>query len=172
VTGAHRERLDKVKRPAGIFWYELVAVAEDEHGAWLHGPVGTRWGAPHAVGTLPVAVLVLLRPQRPWAVWWVADPADRRIELDVCLPPERTGRGWRYVDLELDPVRHERTSRIEIEDEDELEESRRRGWMSPGESELARRAAGAGVRLLGQPDQAWSARGWRRLAALTPPAAP
>lgn len=160
-------RLVKVKRPGGLFWYEVDAMIDDSDGTWLHGPAGSRWGAPHDSGALSVATLILLHPDRPWVVWWVADPADRRIEIDVCLPPERTDQGWRYVDLELDPVRHEQTSRIGIEDEDEFEESRRRGWMSPAEAGLARHAADDGARMLRQRDQSWSARGWRLLDTLS-----
>lgn len=170
MSGAQRPaivRLEKVKRPAGLFWYDFEAAIEDGHGTWLYGRTGSRWGAPHDSGNLPVAALVLLHPGRPWVAWWVADPADQRIEIDVCLPPERIGDGWRYVDLELDPVRHEQTARIEIEDEDEYEQSRREGWMSPDEARLARQAAEDGARLLRQQDQSWSARGWQLLDTLT-----
>ena len=159
-------RLVKVKRPGGPFWYDLEVSTEDAHGSWLYGPVGSRWGAPHDEGHLSVPALVLLHPDRAWVVWWVADPSDRRIEIDVCLPPERTGEGWRYVDLELDPVRHEQSSRTEIEDEDEYARSVRQGWMSPDEATLARRAADDGDRMLRQRDQSWSARGWHLLDAL------
>src|SRR5688572_15905936 len=108
-------RLIKVKRPGGVYWFDLDVVLVDDNGTWLHGPIGSRWVAPHDSGTLPVAVLVLLAPDRPWAAWWVDDPADRRLEIDVCLPPEPLGQAWRYVDLELDPVRHEQDGRVEIE---------------------------------------------------------
>jgi Protein of unknown function (DUF402) len=159
-------RVVKVKRPGGTFWWDFEPALEDEHGTWLYGPIGSRWCAPHEEGRSAVSALVLLHPDRPWVVWWVDDPADRRIELDVCLPPERTEEGWRHVDLELDPVRHERDFRIEIEDEDEYESSVREGWMSSEEARLARRAADGGARMLEHLDQPWSA-GWRLLTALT-----
>lgn len=167
--GAEQVRLGKVKRPAGLFWFGLRAVGEDRHGTWLRGEVGSPWGAPHADGRLSVPVVVLLREDRPWATWWVADPADRRIELDVCLPPERTGDGWSYVDLELDVVRHD-DGRVEIQDEDEYEQSVRAGWMSPEEAARARGAAAEGVRLLQGFPREPLALGWRLLS--DPAAAP
>lgn len=97
----------------------------------------------------------------------VDDPADRRIELDVCLPPERTAEGWRYVDLELDPVRHEQEHWIEIQDEDEYQDSVRQGLMTPAEADLARRSADEGARLLLRPDQPWWSHGWRMLSVIT-----
>jgi hypothetical protein len=107
-------RLSKIKRPGGVFWFDLQPVAQDRDGTWLHGRAGSAWCAPHDAGTLPVAVLVLLAQGRPWAAWWVDDPADRRLEIAVCLPPEATEAGWQYVDLELDPVLHEQDWRVEI----------------------------------------------------------
>ncbi|SCF39045.1 DUF402 domain-containing protein [Micromonospora mirobrigensis] len=155
-----RVRLFKVKRPSGVFWYDLEPVAEDADGTWLRGAVGSPWGAPHDHGVLPVPVAVLLAVGRPWVAWWVADPADRRLEIDVCLPVERTGVDWRYVDLELDPVRHERDSRVEIEDWDEYEVACAAGWMSADDAALARGAAEDRAEALRRRDEPWQARGW------------
>jgi hypothetical protein len=157
-------RLHKVKRPAGVFWHDLRPLAEDRDGTWLHGPVGARWGAPHDSGVLPVPVVVLLAPDRPWVAWWVDDPDDRRLEIDVCLPPERTADGWRYVDLELDPVLHESDARVEIEDRDEYDEARSRGWMSPADADLALRTAEDRAEALRRRVEPWQARGWQLLA--------
>lgn len=155
-------RLQKIKRPGGGFWFDLRQVGQDDDGTWLHGPVGSPWGAPHECGVLAVPVVVLLSAGRPWATWWVGDPADERIEIDVCLPPEVVGTGWRYVDLELDPVRHERDGRVEIEDWDEYDEACRDGWMTADEADLARTTAERCAEELrrGQP---WLSRGWQRL---------
>jgi hypothetical protein len=160
-------RVVKVKRPAGPGWFDVRLVLEDDDGTWLHGPAGTPWSAPHDEGHLLVPVLLLLHPERPWVVWWVGDPADRRIELDVCLPPVRTAEGWQYVDLELDPVRHEQECWIEIQDEDEYLESVRQGWMTAEDAGLARRTADDGARLLRDPEQPWWSDGWRMLSSLT-----
>jgi uncharacterized protein DUF402 len=156
-------RLHKVKRPGGIFWFDLQPVTRDHDGTWLRGPAGSRWHAPHDSGTLPVAVVVLLAPGRPWAAWWVDDPADRRLEIDVCLPPERTAGGWQYVDLELDPIRHA-DGRVEIEDQDEYEESYRNGWMTADDAALARTTADACAALLRRRTEPWLERGWQLLA--------
>lgn len=156
-------RLDKIKRPGGVYWFELELVLQDEDGTWLRGPVGSPWAAPHDRGTLPVPVVVLLAAGRPWAAWWVGDPADRRLEIDVCLPPEQTGAGWRYVDLELDPVLHVRDSRVEIEDWDEYDEACREGWMSGDDAELARSTAEDRAGALRRGDEPWQARGWQLL---------
>ncbi|WP_346534616.1 DUF402 domain-containing protein [Micromonospora sp. DPT] len=157
-------RLCKIKRPGGVFWFDLQQILQDHDGTWLRGPVGSPWGAPHDTGNLSVPVVVLLAAGRPWVAWWVGDPADRRLEIDVCLPPERTEAGWRYVDLELDPVLHERDARLEIEDWDEYEESCRNGWMSADDAELARSTAEDRAAALGRRDEPWQERGWQMLA--------
>jgi hypothetical protein len=114
-----------------------------------------------------VPVVVLLAPGRPWVAWWVGDPADRRLEIDVCLPPHATEDGWRYVDLELDPVLHQRDSRVEIEDWDEYDDARRDGWMSADEAELARSTAENRARALRHRDEPWQERGWQILSERT-----
>lgn len=95
-----RVRLHKFKRPGGAFWFDLDLLLQDADGTWLRGSVGSPWGAPHDRGKLSVPVVVLLAVSRPWVAWWVGDPADRRLDIDVCLPPEKTESGWRYTDLE------------------------------------------------------------------------
>jgi hypothetical protein len=42
-------------------------------------------GAPHDSCALPGPVVVLIATDRPWVAWWVGDPADRRLEIGVCL---------------------------------------------------------------------------------------
>jgi hypothetical protein len=160
--------LSKVKRPGGVHWYGFQPIAQDGDGTWLWGPVGSPWQAPHDDGTSAVPVLVWLATGRPWAAWWVDEPADRRLEIDVCLPPEPTADGWRYVDLELDPVRHEGDGRVEIEDWDEYEESLRHGWMSAADAELARVTAERCAEELRRGTEAWIHRGWQMLRTLEP----
>ncbi|GIG87928.1 hypothetical protein Pen02_28640 [Plantactinospora endophytica] len=111
-----------------------------------------------------MSVVVLLAPGRPWVAWWVDDPADRRLEIDVCLPPEATEAGWRYVDLELDPVLHMRDSRVEIEDWDEYEQACRDGWMSPDEAKIAQVTAEDRAGALRRRDEPWQERGWQMLS--------
>jgi hypothetical protein len=156
-------RLDKIKRPGGVFWYDLQQVGQDSDGMWLRGRVGSPWGAPHTCGTLSVPVVVLLAVDRPWAAWWVDDPADQRLELDICLPPEATDAGWRYVDLELDPVLHRSSGRVEIDDWDEYEEARRNGSMNAYDANLARTTAQRCAEVLRQGAEPWLWRGWQLL---------
>lgn len=162
---ARTRRLDKIKRPRGLYWFELEEVAEDSHGTWLRAAPGSSWGAPHDVGHLPVTAVVLLSPDRPWVPWWVDDPTDRRLEIDVCLPPSRTAQGWRYMDLELDPVRHEADRRVEIENWDEYEEAVRGSWMSPADAALAESTAYACARMLSRPSEPWQVQGWEVLGS-------
>lgn len=153
-------RLDKVKRPGGLWWFDLRVVADDADGTWLIGDPGARWGAPHDTGEVPFPFVVLVAPDRPWATWWVAEPGDPRVEIDVCLPPERTERGWTYVDLELDPVLHVDEGRVEIEDWDEYDDAIRDGHMSVDDAELARATAEDLAGILRAGDAPWLARGW------------
>jgi predicted RNA-binding protein associated with RNAse of E/G family len=107
--------------------------------------------------------VVLVAVGRPWAAWWVGDPADQRLEIDICLPLEATDVGWRYVDLELDPVLHRPGGRVEIEDWDEYEEARRNGWMSADDADLAQTTAERCAEVLRQGAEPWLGRGWQML---------
>jgi hypothetical protein len=159
-------RLVKIKRPPGTLWFDLEVVAEDGDGTWLLGRPGAAWGTARDQQVLTVRFAMLLQAGRPWAAWWVADDADPRIEIDVCLPVERTATGWRFVDLELDPVRHENDGRVEIDDEDEYEEALRKGWMSARDGELARATADSLAQVLRDDREAWISRGWRLLGCV------
>ncbi|MGC4790733.1 DUF402 domain-containing protein [Micromonospora sp. DT178] len=108
--------------------------------------------------------MVLLAAGRPWVAWRVGDPADRRLEIDVCLPSEGSEAGWQYVDLELDPVLHERDSRVEIEDWDEYEQACRNGWMSTDDAKLAHSTAEDRARALRRRDEPWQERGCQLLS--------
>lgn len=157
-------RLHKIKRPGGVYRFDLQAVDQDQDGTWLRGPAGSKWHAPHDSGSLSVPVVVLLAAGRPWVTWWVGDPSDRRLEMDVCLPPEPTETGWQYVDLELDPVLHRNGRRVEIEDFDEYEESCRNGWMSADDAKLALVVAEGCAQLLRCRTEPWLERGWRLMS--------
>ena len=85
-------RLEKIKRPGGVFWYDLQPLGQDSDGTWLHGPAGSPWGAPHDRGALSVPVVVLLAADRPWVAWWVNDPADQRYERGRRRPCPGHGR--------------------------------------------------------------------------------
>lgn len=155
-------RLDKVKRPAGVFSFEFHAVDENSHGVWLFAPVGSTWVAPHDHGALRIDVVTLIKPGRWFATWWVDDPNDRRVEIDLCLPPERTKDGWTYVDLELDVFRHE-PDFVEVHDRDEFEAARRNGWITPPDARMAETTAAEMQRVLERRMEPWGDEGWRRL---------
>src|SRR6185436_1570614 len=121
-------RLRKLKRPAGAHVFDVRPVTDDEFGVWLYVPRGAKWEAPHDTGTCPFEALVLLNPRHAWVAWWVDDPANRRVEIDVCLRPDREDDQWSYVDLELDVIRHEDGS-VEIVDQDEFNTACQDGWI-------------------------------------------
>ena len=156
-------RVDKVKRPAGTFSFEFARLHGDRHGMWLFAPVGSTWVAPHDRGILPVDVLVLVKAGRSCATWWIDDARDRRVEVDVCLPPERTEDGWSYVDLELDVVRHE-PDVIEIRDRDEFVTACRDGRITPSDADVAEATAAAMRTILERRTDPWGDEGWERLA--------
>jgi hypothetical protein len=156
-------RLDKVKRPAGVFAFDMHSEAEDAAGVWLYYPAGSSWRAPHDMGTMPFDALLLLTRDRPFVTRWVDDASDRRIEIDICLPPLATDTGWSFVDLELDPVRHELTGAIEVEDADEFHDACRHGWISEDEATIARAAAADMEGALARRTEPWGDAGWRRL---------
>jgi len=157
-------RLDKVKRPAGVSSFEFDALDEDSHGVWLFAPIGTPWVAPHDRGALPVDVVMLIEPGRWFLTWWVDDPHDRRVEIDICLPPERTRDGWTCVDLELDVLRHEPNS-VEVHDRDEFQTAWRNGWIAPADARMAETTAAEMQRVLERRMEPWGDEGWHRLIA-------
>ena len=140
-------RIDKIKVPGGRCSFELTYVGEDEYGLWFYGRPGARWQMSHRNGQLDQAVMSLIQPGQAFVSWWIDDPDDRNLSIDVCLPPEETELGWRYVDLELDPVRHS-DGRVEIEDVDEFDAACRAGWISVEHAALAQRTSQAMARCL------------------------
>jgi hypothetical protein len=163
--GVSVRKLRKIKRPGGVFVYDVQPVVEDGFGVWLYAARGSNWEAPHDQGTLPCDVLLLLSPERHWVAWWVDDPDDKRLEIDVCLAPERKHDGWSYVDLELDPIRHE-GGMIEIEDTDEFDDACRSGWIRPEDARMAHETALAMETALRNHEEPLGDEGWRRLADL------
>jgi hypothetical protein len=158
-------RIRKIKRPGGVFTYEFRPVTEDNFGIWLHLPRGAVWKAPHDGGLLPFDALMLLSPKRSWVAWWVDDPRDRRVEIDVCLPPTRESDGWSYIDLELDPVRHE-DGTIEIQDRDEFDTACRNGFISENDAQMADAVANTIEAALRNREEPFGNEGWRRLDGL------
>jgi hypothetical protein len=161
-------KLLKVKRPAGTGSFDVHPFTIDGFGEWLYAPTGSAWDAPQDAGTLSFDVVVLIRPQ-DWVVsWWVDEPTDRSVAIDICLPPERTTDGWSFVDLELDAVRHS-SGVVEIQDNDEFEAACRNGWITAAEAEVALVTAAAMADALRDHVEPWGDAGWQRLAAASNP---
>jgi hypothetical protein len=125
-------------------------------------PLGSTWVAPHDHGALAFDVAALVKPGRWSATWGVDDPRDRRVEIDICLPPERTEDGWTYVDLELDVRRHE-PDLVEVHDRDEFGAACRDGWITPRDAGMAETTAAQMQSVLELRTEPWGDEGWRRL---------
>ena len=156
--------LHKIKRPGGVHAYEFASDEEDAFGHWLHLPRGAGWTAPHDRGVLPFDVLVLLTPGAPLVAWWCDDPTDRRIEVDVCMPPREMDSGWSFVDLELDVVLHADSSLV-VEDEDEFVDACLAGYIREDDAALARAACADAVAMLANRREPFDQRGWRHLSS-------
>ena len=156
-------RLDKLKRPSGVFSFEFRPFEHDTHGVWLFAPVGSSWTAPHDEGTLPVDVMTLITPGRFFVTWWVDDANDPRIEIDICLPPEKEEHAWTYVDLELDIFRHE-PDVVEVKDREDFEAACRSGWITARDAEIAKTTTVEMGEALERRVEPWGDDGWRRLA--------
>jgi predicted RNA-binding protein associated with RNAse of E/G family len=154
--------LRKIKRPGGVFSFEVRLAAEDESGVWLHSIRASNWTAPHDGGNGPFDCLILLSPERYWVACWVDDPADKRLEIDVCLPSERGPAGWSYVDLELDVFQHG-DGTIEIIDEDEFNEACRNGWIRSEDARIAHETASAIHMMLYKRQESLWEKGWQKL---------
>lgn len=155
-------RLDKVKRPAGVFSFRFRFLEQDGYGIWLYAPVGAAWVAPHDRGAMPVDVVALVKPGRSFVTWWVDDPAGRRVDIDICLPPEKTADGWTYIDLELDVSRRE-PDVVVVHDHDEFEAACRNGWITPPDAATAKTTAVEMQEVLQRRIEPWGDEGWRRL---------
>jgi hypothetical protein len=137
-------------------------LAEDDFGMWLQVPAGTVMQGPVTSGEFEFDCAVLVDDVHQWVAWWVDDPGGRRVSVDVCLPPARTAQGWTFVDLELDPVRHE-SGLVEVDDEDEFAVACHNLWIDHHEAALARAASERAVRLLIERIEPYGSVGWTRL---------
>jgi hypothetical protein len=129
---------------------------------WLHVSAGTAVNGPSAAGVFEFDCAVLVDDVHQWVAWWVDDPRGRRVSVDVCLPPARTEQGWTFVDLELDPVRHE-SGLVEVDDEDEFAVACHNLWIDRHDAVLARGASDRAVRLLTEHIEPYGSVGWERL---------
>src|SRR5262249_43928966 len=112
----------------------------------------------------PFACLMLLNPTCAWVACWVDDPADKRIEVDICLLPERGSDAWSYVDLELDVFRHA-DGTVTIEDHDEFDLACRNVWIRPEHARLALETVVELELALRNYKEPFGGEGWGRLDA-------
>jgi hypothetical protein len=129
---------------------------------WLQVPAGTLMLGPDTSGELAHDCAVLVDNVHQWIAWWVDDPRGRRVSVDVCLPPARTAQGWTFVDLELDPVRHE-SGLVEVDDEDEFAVACHNLWIDRHDATVARSASDRAVQLLTEHIEPYGSVGWERL---------
>lgn len=118
-------------------------LGEDEHGVWLGVPDGTvaTLGTEDVVRETGHVVLV------PREAWWSAlfNPPPRPTEVycDIVTPAVWTAPDEvMMVDLDLDVRRRRETRLVELLDEDEFAEHRRR-WGYPSDAAAEAQAAAA-----------------------------
>lgn len=106
--------------------YPARRLAEDDLGVWLGVVKGTEsvyHGRP-SVEQIPFVLLV------PHSSWWTGmfNPPPRTSEVycDMATPARWEGDTVHIVDLDLDVVRRRATGAVQLLDEDEFEEHRRR----------------------------------------------
>jgi protein associated with RNAse G/E len=111
------------KYDGSLHWHgTLRRLGEDEHGTWLHGPVGTLWRrGNHAPIQYAHAHTCLVPRDAWWAANFNAAPAKLSIYVDVSTvatwttPDEVT-----MIDLDLDVIKVRETGEVRIVDEDEF----------------------------------------------------
>ena len=155
-------RVDKIKRPGGLFTFEAISTIEDEWGSWLFTQAGTGVTTPKASGRFEFDAILLIDATNRGVAWFVDDPADRCISIDICLPPFPIEGGWSWVDLELDPKRHA-SGVIEVEDEDEFAEAIELGAIDDADAAVARAAVAAALTVLAELPEPYATIGWRHL---------
>lgn len=98
----------------------VYVLGDDRHGTWLWGPAGrtvSRGGVP--VFRTEQDLIAVAPPDAWWmATWWVGHP-EVELYVNINTPVERSPAVLRYVDLDLDVLRH-RDGRCEIVDQDEF----------------------------------------------------
>lgn len=160
----------KVKRPTGSGLWGAYHLTDDEYGTWLYVPLGSiyRGTDGRTSGVCQVgqgdrrpmgAACVHLAPR---GHWWFASWGLTRISIDISCPPALVAGECSYIDLEIDLTGDDRA--VEIWDEDEFDEARRAGWISPVEAEFARAATAEVAELVRCGREPFGRLGWDRLA--------
>jgi uncharacterized protein len=110
-------------------WVTAQRLGEDDHGVWLGTPTGTNvhynYGT-RGIRATRLDAVRLIPHDRWWIAMFTAEPAEREIYCDICLPPIWTSPAeGTIVDLDLDLARFRPRHRVILEDEDEFAENAR-----------------------------------------------
>jgi uncharacterized protein len=125
--------------------YPARRLTEDDLGIWVGVTRGTSsvyHGRP-SIEQIPFVLLI------PHAAWWTAmfNPSPRTSEVycDITTPARWEDDTVHIIDLDLDVVRRRGSGLVELRDEDEFEEHRRRFGYPP---EVVAEAQAAAQKLL------------------------
>ncbi len=105
--------------------FEMERLGRDDHGTWLGArPPVTVTAGPRAPFDMPQAFVTVVPDDRWWiASFYAPENAEIDIYVDIATPAVWLSETHvTSVDLDLDVVRWRIDGRIEIADEDELEE--------------------------------------------------
>lgn len=148
--------------------YDASHLGDDEHGSWFASPAGNpirRGGVVLFQADQPSLYLVPV--DRPWMVWFGANPAfGFDVYVDVGTVPVRSPGLVTMVDLDLDVVRN-LDGTVEVLDEDELVEHAVRYGYPPELVTHAERTAAEVVALIESAAEPFAAASapWLALAA-------
>ena len=116
-----RIRVDFRKYPDAQHWqYDLRWLAEDEYGAWLWGPPGTRAQRSDEPPITFSSTNLKLVTDGWWAGIWQAS-GEPEVYVDIATPAVWSEGRVTLIDLDLDVVRL-RSGAVRVLDEDEFAE--------------------------------------------------
>lgn len=121
-----RIHIDFRKWPDRVHWqFEMDHLGEDAHGLWLWRRPGApmRKGHEAPIKARYLAVKVITRDEW-WSAMWAQEPSPA-VYVDIATPAKWKGDRVTMVDLDLDVVRRG-DGPVEIHDEDEFEDHRKR----------------------------------------------
>ena len=105
--------------------FAMNRLGQDEHGLWLWSPAGSDMQRGNEPMKKSKAINLKLIPDGKWwtAIWSWQGKAD--LYVDIITPPSWSGTTVTMVDIDLDVVRWP-DGRVELLDEDEFEQHRRK----------------------------------------------
>jgi len=174
MTPFARTVLSKVKLDGRSGEWAAYELAPDRYGHWLYSPKGTvyegrvrdgdvtPWEVGRAPGDAEGTAELHLVPLDGWFVAkWSMPGGSRQIAVDVCLPAVRHPRGWRFVDLELDPFWTE-DGHVGVHDQDEFDAAVDAQRIAAADATHALAASGQLVAQLRNGSEPFGRVGWER----------